>query len=116
MIGFMMLMYAGIKLSHLLSRHNPNISSFIERNILENTDVINFRDSQNKFAFAIEGYLDYEWKNDPRYVKLIARNKGRKNGVWYEEVFEHHRCTNEELEQFAPPTKEALQLMAKYRL
>lgn len=35
-----------------------------------------------RFAFAIEGYFDNELKDDESYVKLIARLKRRKDGVW----------------------------------
>ena len=114
-IYVLVLMYASFKLSHLLTRHNPNISTFTERNIIENSEVLNFRDTNTKFAFTIEGYLDGKWKNDPRYVKLIARHKGRRNGVWYEEIFPTHRCTNDDLDQFAPPSSGSSRLLDVYR-
>ena len=51
----------------------------------------------------MEGVLDIERKNDPRYVKQYVRVFGRNRaGVWNEQVIPHHECTEADLSQFYP--------------
>ena len=64
-----MLLYAGIKLQMLLSRANPNVSTFKEEFVLSSEDRLNLKDAGMRFAWTFEGYSDKELKNDPRYVK-----------------------------------------------
>ena len=37
-----------------------------------------------KMAFSVEGYLDSELKDDPRYVKYIVRIYGKRNDTLYQ--------------------------------
>ena len=57
-----------------------------------------------RFAFSAEGYLDNEVKDDPAYVKLIVRSRGRKEEVNYERHIPYHKCNESDWEQFAPPS------------
>ena len=72
-------LYAGIKLSKLINRSNPNISSYIEEFKLTSDDKLNLEAQAMRFALTIEGYNDKEFKNDPRFVKFVMRVAGRKN-------------------------------------
>ena len=66
------------------------------------------------FAWAIEGYLDKELKNDPRYVKTILQVKGSNNGREYShQIDDYHECTEEELAEFVSPTESAQFLLKK---
>ena len=58
-----------------------------------------------QFAFGVEGYLDGELKEDPRYVKGIARIRGQRNGVKYEKLLKYHKCTDSDWDSFAPPAQ-----------
>ena len=65
--------------------------------------MINFKEKGIRLAFGIEGFLDKELKDDPRYVKNLVRFWGKKDGVEYEKLLPFHKCTEEDFEQFAPP-------------
>ena len=67
------LTYASLKLSHLLSKQNPMISEILERNFFDYQTKLDLTEIGFKMAFSVEGYLDSELKDDPRYVKYIVR-------------------------------------------
>ena len=66
-----------------------------------------------RFAWTVEGYSDWKRKDDPRYVKLLMRIGGRKNGESIEEIIDFHRCTDKDFEQFAPPSADAEKTLKK---
>ena len=68
---------------------------------------MNFMQSKIRFAFGIEGFLDKELKNDPRYVKSFARMYGRKDGKNYEKFIDFHVCTDDDYALFSPPAPES---------
>ena len=64
-------MYALIKLEQLLSRSNPNITSFFEENVLPEDYKVMLDDKNFRFAWAFESHHgEIELKNDPRFVKI----------------------------------------------
>ena len=98
-----MILYSLIKLKMLLSKSNPNVSTFTEEFMLTSDDKVNLVDKSLRFAWAIEGYNDKELKNDPRYVKIFTRLSGRKGGKNFETVLDHHLCTEEDMKDFPEP-------------
>ena len=65
--------YGTLKLTHLINKYNPQISEIKETNFYDmytrlDLDAINFN-----VAFAVEGYIDGQLKNDHRYVKYMTR-------------------------------------------
>ena len=78
-----LLMYASIKFNHLVTKHNPNISSFelVDELIGQS---INLNKQNFRFAFTIESYKKPKvQKNDPRYVKYIFQLFGKRKGEFY---------------------------------
>ena len=114
-LSMVLLTYSTVKLQHLLTRHNPNISSFLESGVLDSDTKFNFRDNGVKFAFGIEGFIDKQLKDDPRYVKVITRLYGHMNGELYEKFIPVHYCTEEELDAFPAPTSESEGLINTFK-
>ena len=114
-IGFIMLMYATIKCVQMLSRANPNISSYLQTNALDSSQVVNFKDNGVRFAFGVEGYLDKQLKDDPRYVKWIVRFVTKVDGVKEERFVDVHKCTAADLDEFAPPSNDSAALLEAYK-
>ena len=52
---FTLMLYALVKLVHLTSRHNPNISTFLNEDYYDTTHEVNLDDAGLRFAFGIEG-------------------------------------------------------------
>ena len=62
-------------------------------------------DSRLKFAFFAENADKRESIDDPRYVRFISMLNGYKDGENYSFPLMHHKCTDEEMKEFAPPTR-----------
>lgn len=110
-IFFIIMIYATLKMIQLLSRANPNVSSYIEKNFFDSSHIMNFKQNGIRFAFGIEGFMDKELKRDSRYVKNLVRFWGKLDGVEYEKVIPVHKCTAEDFEEFAPPQPEAIGML-----
>ena len=52
-------------------------------------------------AFAIEGYLDKKTKDDPHYVKYIARVVGVNQGHPYEQLLPVRKCKDDDYDKFS---------------
>mmetsp|Transcript_31913 Transcript_31913/g.39629 ORF Transcript_31913/g.39629 Transcript_31913/m.39629 type:complete len:121 (-) Transcript_31913:819-1181(-) len=102
-ILFVILIYGALKLVMLVSRANPNVSTYLEQNFFDSSERMNLKERGVRFAFGIEGFLDKELKNDPRYVKTLFRLWGKREGQAYEKILPFHKCTAEDFDQFAPP-------------
>ena len=107
-IGILMLFYTSIKFVHLMSRHNPSISSHKQLFYYDSSEVVNLKESGVRMAFSVEGFLDGEIKDDPRYVKYLVRLWGKKDGVKYERILDYHKCTPGELDLFGEPSRESI--------
>ena len=66
--------YALIKLTHLLDKKNPLIAETKETNFYDFNTKVNLNGIGFNMAFSVEGYIDKKIKDDPRYVKLLARH------------------------------------------
>ena len=51
-----MILYAGIKLTTLVNRQNPNVSTFTEEFVLTSDDKLNMNEAGMLFAWTFEGY------------------------------------------------------------
>ena len=70
--------------------------------------MVNLKERNLRFAFGIEGYLDKQLKDDPRYVKWIVRLY-TKTGAddRRETLLPYHKCTVEDFDSFAEPRKDS---------
>ena len=114
-IFILMMVYSLTKLLQLLQRHNPQVASFSENGVLDPSFEFNFRDQDWRFAFAVEGYLDRQTKQDSRYVKGLARIMWKRKGVFGNTIIPYHKCTPEELDEFAPPTEDSVGLFKMFK-
>ena len=110
-IFFIILIYATLKMLQLISRKNPNVSSYIEKNFFDSSHRVNFKEDGIRFAFGIEGFIDHNLKLDSRYVKNLVRFWGKKGGVEYEKLLPYHKCTADDFDEFAPPQPEAVGML-----
>ena len=75
-----MMGYASVKFNILVDRKNPTLAQIDKPGALDDSEVFNFRQAGLQLAFNVENMYTRETKNDPRYVKIITRLSGRKNG------------------------------------
>ena len=96
------LIYAMIKTLHLVNAANPVMSALTIPGYYSSMDRFYLNEAKFRMAFSVEGYLDGENKNDPRYVKWFTRIIARKNGEEYEKLLPHYKCTEKDYQQFYP--------------
>ena len=93
-------LYSLVKLLQVVRKSNPNISQHTKTSYYDFSEVVNVDEIGFKFAFSVEGYFDKEQKNDPRYVKYMARVRGIYEGRPYERILPIHECTEEDWAEF----------------
>ena len=88
-------MYASLKFTHLVTKHNPSTNSFYKENYYESGEGIDLKAWNVKLAFTIEDtYGERKHKNDPRYVKWLVKISGYSEGKAYQRIYPYHRCTD----------------------
>ena len=63
-------------------------------------DKFNLKSNNFKIAFAVEDYLTYEAKLDPRYVKYVALKSTYQDGRFFNEKLSIHKCTDDDYDSF----------------
>ena len=72
--------YGMLKFSNLITKPNPIINSYFAENEMSGLSV-NLNERNYRVAFTVESFREpILQKNDPRYVKYLVREYGRKNG------------------------------------
>ena len=104
-------MYGTLKFSHLITKHNPQISSYLKENEMSGVSL-NINEKKYRIAFTIESYMSpKKQKSDPRFVKYLFRLYGKRNGKEYEKVLTYHNCTDADYEEFNPVKKQSEKLL-----
>ena len=103
--------YAVVKLTHLIGKNNPVMSELAIPEHFSANDKFYLSEANFQMAFGVDGYLDGELKDDPRYVKYYVRVVGKSDGKTYEKVLPHHRCTEEDWAKFSPISSKSEQSM-----
>ena len=83
-----------------MDKKNPLIAETNLNNYYDYTTRINFNDIGFKMAYSVEGYLDNKIKDDPRYVKLLARIFYKTDGKQHEKILDLHKCTEKDWSEF----------------
>ena len=73
LVGVVFISYALLKFTHLVDKKNPLISELKLNNFYDYSTRVDMNEIGFKMAFTVEGYLDKKIKDDPKYVKLLAR-------------------------------------------
>ena len=98
------------KLKHLYIRHNPQISTFVEYDGLEDDEDYDTSDSSFMMAFALIDFLGGSL-HDPNYIKWVARNITMDEGDYGFNFIPLDKCTDEDLSDFYPADPRAVKQM-----
>ena len=107
-VSLVMLLYAFIKFNHMMAKHNPNISQVLQKNHFTENERFVPLNENFRFAFTLEDYLTAEVKDDPKYIKLIARIASQTGGESQNREIRYHKCTEEDYADFMPPNKDTI--------
>ena len=94
--------FATIKLQETLDRTYQFSQESKAYNYYDNTDKLDLNEINYRIAFSFEGESDRKLKDDPRYVKLLARAVRKVNLVLSETILSLHKCTSIDWEKFYP--------------
>ena len=110
-----MIFYASVKFVHLVSRHNPTVSSYKNEFFFDASEEVDLYESSVHFAFGVEGYVDGELKDDSKFVKYLVRMYGKIEGEKFERFVTHHECTADDLDLMGKPAPESAHLIEQYK-
>ena len=82
MIISVTVLFSFLKLQHLLSKHNPTVNTFEEKNVFGIADVYRPESSEEfMIAFVVTSVNDPDTvKHDPHFVKWLAYQRIRMDG------------------------------------
>ena len=103
LVALLVILYGLTKFIQLTSKHNPNVSSWVEQGAVTSETILDFKKEGFNIAFGAEGYLDKEIKDDERYVKFFTRLVTHRDGEEIETIIPNRRCREEDFELFSPP-------------
>lgn len=94
-------LYAVLKFQHLMSKHNPVVNTFVERDALDEDFVWTGTDNEDfMMAFTLTHFIEGEVKDDPKYVKWYAEYVEQASGNFTYSEVPVHRCTEEDMARF----------------
>ena len=111
----LLLIYASLKLIQLFDRDNPNVSEFLEPNVFNFNDKLDLNKIGFRLAFSVEGFLDQQVKDDPKYVKYIVRLFGFKDGKRVEYPVPFHKCTESDWALFPPASSDSIDIWSSVK-
>ena len=116
MIIFVIFMFASLKLQHLLSKHNPVVNAFVDRDVFDENDVWHAGDDQDfMMAFAVIDLLnEQDIVDDPKFVKWYAEHVSRNGDEYVYTEVPMHKCTDEDMARFHKPNRKSEALVAKF--
>ena len=66
-------MFSVLKFDHLLSKQNPQVNVYVERDVYDESDEWNAgEDDDFIMAFTVGDFVTGEVKDDPKFVKWFA--------------------------------------------
>ena len=108
----LVLSYAIIKLNHLVTHHNPNISTFPTDRVYDESTPFDLTASTLRPAFSFNRWDKNketgDWSpvvlDDSRYVKLVVQTRLTFGHPYQHKrrQIPHHKCTAEEVADYGP--------------
>ena len=107
-------LFAVIKLSHMLSRHNPIVNTYLERDVYDEHFEFDIQDEDLMVAFTLEDYNTLITKNDTRYVKFFVQYSNMTNGDRAMHEIGLHPCNDNDWPRFYPVETRSSGLLNRY--
>ena len=75
----LILAFAAVKLQQLVEKQYPFVQESTVPEHFDASDKLDLKEASYRIAFSFEGADDDTLKDDPRYVKLMVRNRTKIN-------------------------------------
>ena len=93
-IMYVLFLFAVLKLQHLLSKHNPTVNTFVERDFIDENDIWYAADTGDfMMAFTVTHFLNGEVKDNANFTKWFAEYVIQVDGEFSYEEIPMHKCT-----------------------
>ena len=100
-VAFLTIMFAILKLQHMLARKNPDISKF-ESDIFGDDHHFELDPRSNfQVAFGIENTIS-GFKSDPKFIKFVVKVAKQIEGVYTSKYYPMHACSEDDYSKFFP--------------
>ena len=99
---YITLNYAGMKLGHLMVRHNPLINSVLKTDEVPNDERYDFIDNNFMMAFGLEDTVTKKSLDDPKFIKWLAYYVEFVDGERIRTELPVYKCTDEDFARFYP--------------
>ena len=99
---YITLNYAGMKLSHLMMRHNPLINQVTKANEVPNDEHFSIIDNNFMMAFGLEDTVTKKNLDDSKFLKWIAYYVEFVDGERIRTELPVYKCTDEDFSRFYP--------------
>ena len=101
LIILVVFMFSALKLLHLLSKHNPHVNTFVDRDVFNENDVWQAENDQDfMMAFAVTNLFTRDSLEDPKFVKWYAESTYRDGDKYIYTEIPMHKCTDEDMARF----------------
>ena len=98
-----------------MSKHNPAVNTFVERNAFDESDVWTGADNEDfQMAYTVVDYVTGEVKNDPKFVKWFAESIDTVDGKKTYTEIPMYPCGQDDLDKFYEPTLTSKGKASKY--
>ena len=102
LIFFITFFFSVVKFGHLVSRSNPSVNNYTEREVYGPEDLFKLVDEEFMIAFSLDDYNTQETKMDTNYVKYFVMYSNLTAGVRQNTEIPLHTCTEEDYARFYP--------------
>ena len=106
LVAIITLVYATVKMKHLVEGNNPQVMFSEEHDRFETADdSFEYGSYNTSWAFYVEDDHTQEEKSDPSLVEWTAYVSDKNSSGFYHTYFRMHRCDENDLKHFYPPSK-----------
>ena len=91
-----------VKFSHLISRQNPTVNTYMDREVFSPEDLFNVVDEEFMVAFSLENYNTQDSRMDTNYIKFFVQFSNMTDGKRETTEVPLHDCTDEDYARFYP--------------
>ena len=101
-ILYVTLLFALLKFTHLMSKHNPQVNAYVNPNAYTYEDVFDLKEERFKIAFGLEKHATGEPITDLRYFKWAAMFYQMLGGEMTIQEIPMRTCTESDFAEFYP--------------
>ena len=115
-IMYLTFIFATLKLQHLMSKHNPSVNYFVERDAFDDSEIWHGDENEDfQLALMVVDFVTGEVKNDPSFVKWYGEIIDSVDGKKTFSEIPMRECNEEDFSKFYEPDQRSAGRAKKYK-